>query len=320
MAKAPVIIQRQQPVTPERARDFPVELVMASSQLNWENLTCFTYRNAPLAHWQSFQNGPDVIVTTLLSGVIHGQYKAEGRQSSYLLTDDSVAIIPAGCKAECFWNTPYDSIQLFVRHRVLDELAEKVGRKLTNAEIRPNLSTKDGLIHTLSLAVYHELRTGGLFGKLYVDALTQTLALHLLRVYAVFPLTESRPPQALPKPSIRRVQEYIHEHLARDLTLTELAEQSGFSQFHLTRLFRKAIGCSLHQYVIEQRVQAARRLMETGQASLKAIAAQVGFADQSHLTRHFKRLTGGTPAEYIKERKDVLPLRKDVQDGEDENK
>jgi len=72
------------------------------------------------------------------------------------------------------------------------------------------------------------------------------------------------------------------------------------SPFHLARLFKQVLGVSPHQYLIQVRVNSARSLLSagSGERSLAEIAAAVGFADQSHLTRHFKRITGITPRQF----------------------
>jgi len=68
----------------------------------------------------------------------------------------------------------------------------------------------------------------------------------------------------------------------------------------LTRLFKRTLGISLYQHVLQVRVNSARSLLAAGTSgrSLAEIAAAVGFADQSHLTRHFKRITGITPRQF----------------------
>ena len=91
--------------------------------------------------------------------------------------------------------------------------------------------------------------------------------------------------------------EFIREHYAHEVTLAEMAKAAGISPFHLTRIFKKAIGMSPHQYLIEVRVHSANALLAAGaeHPSLAEVAAAVGFSDQSHLTRQFKRILGTTP-------------------------
>jgi AraC family transcriptional regulator len=93
---------------------------------------------------------------------------------------------------------------------------------------------------------------------------------------------------------------FIHANYARELSLTDIAEAAHLSPFHLARLFKQSLGVSPHQYLIHVRVDSARWLLSagSGERSLAEVASAVGFADQSHLTRHFKRVTGVTPRQF----------------------
>ena len=90
---------------------------------------------------------------------------------------------------------------------------------------------------------------------------------------------------------------YKHENYPGDVSLADIASAAHLSSYHLARVFKKATGISPHQYLVQVRVNSARSLLTAGAGdrSLADIAAAVGFADQSHLTRHFKRMLGITP-------------------------
>ena len=70
---------------------------------------------------------------------------------------------------------------------------------------------------------------------------------------------------------------------------------------YFARLFKQTTGITPHQYVIRCRIERAKELIQRGNLPLIEIATQVGFLDQSHLNRHFKRLVGVTPKTYYKE-------------------
>jgi AraC-like DNA-binding protein len=93
----------------------------------------------------------------------------------------------------------------------------------------------------------------------------------------------------------------LHERLADPPSLAELAEMTELSQFALLRAFRTETGLPPHAYLNQLRVRRARLLLDNG-VSAADVAAQVGFADQAHLTRHFKRVVGVPPAAYQRER------------------
>ena len=101
--------------------------------------------------------------------------------------------------------------------------------------------------------------------------------------------------------AVSAVRDLLVERLEDPPTLAELATLTGLSQFALLRAFRAATGLPPHAYLNQQRVRRARRLLDDGLPAA-TVAAQIGFADQAHLTRHFKRVVGVPPAAYQRER------------------
>lgn len=97
--------------------------------------------------------------------------------------------------------------------------------------------------------------------------------------------------------AVKQVREYLEAHFAQNVTLQELAQVTGFSPFHLLRLFRRDMGLPPHAYQTQLRIAHARKLLVKG-LPIAAIAQQTGFTDQSHLNHQFKRVTGVTPAQY----------------------
>jgi AraC-like DNA-binding protein len=97
--------------------------------------------------------------------------------------------------------------------------------------------------------------------------------------------------------AIRRACEYLAERPERNVSLDELASAAGIGKFRLVRLFRERTGLAPHALQVAHRIRAARRLLEAGE-TIASTAAQTGFADQSHLHRHFQRTLGVTPGEY----------------------
>ena len=83
-----------------------------------------------------------------------------------------------------------------------------------------------------------------------------------------------------------------------------LAAAAGLSPYYFIRVFRQAVGLTPHAYLVQLRVETAKRLLDRGQPVVEAALA-AGFADQSHLTRHFKRIVGVTPGQYLLNSKNV---------------
>jgi AraC family transcriptional regulator len=109
--------------------------------------------------------------------------------------------------------------------------------------------------------------------------------------------TASRPSR--PRPAwLDAVRESLNASLQKPPSLNAVAREFGVHPMHLAATFRRHYGCSVGEHVRRQRVDAAREMLENPDLSLTQIASDVGFADQSHLTRTFKRLTGVTPGQY----------------------
>lgn len=116
----------------------------------------------------------------------------------------------------------------------------------------------------------------------------------LLEDYAQFsPSPES--PSPVP---VQTAMEYLKANYAQNVALADLAALTGQSRYQLLRAFSRQTGLTPHNYLINLRVTAAKELLEQGLPPAQA-ALEVGFADQSHLTRHFKRRFGLTPSRYV---------------------
>jgi AraC-like DNA-binding protein len=108
-------------------------------------------------------------------------------------------------------------------------------------------------------------------------------------------------PQArggLPSAALRRVHDYIDAHLSDSIELVELAAIAGLSIFHFARQFKHSAGVTPHHYLVSRRVERAKELLAGANLSLSEIAFASGFADQSHLTRHFRQIVGMTPGQF----------------------
>ena len=97
--------------------------------------------------------------------------------------------------------------------------------------------------------------------------------------------------------AVRRTKRLLDEHYAQRISLQELSRFTGLSQYHLHRSFCKKIGMPPHGYLTQVRINHARLLLKRGMP-ISDVAYSVGFWDQSHFARHFKKLSGVTPGQY----------------------
>ena len=96
---------------------------------------------------------------------------------------------------------------------------------------------------------------------------------------------------------MRLARDHLEAHFQDDVSIDDLARLSGLSRFHFMRLFRASYGIAPHAYLVQVRLNHAKRLLMRGRAAAD-VALSAGFCDQSALTRHFKRAFGVPPAAY----------------------
>ena len=98
-------------------------------------------------------------------------------------------------------------------------------------------------------------------------------------------------------PGLRnRICEYIESHLDERISLDGLSSMAGLSPYHFARAFRRSLGMPPHGYLLQRRLERVKQLIRESKLPLSEIALATGFADQSHLARHFRRVTGMSPS------------------------
>jgi AraC-like DNA-binding protein len=104
--------------------------------------------------------------------------------------------------------------------------------------------------------------------------------------------------RSLQKWRLKRVLQYIDDHLAAKITLQDLATVAGLSRMHFAAQFRTAVGMRPHEYLLKRRIERAEELLKQAEVSLVDIALTVGFQTQAHFTTVFKRFAGDTPHQW----------------------
>ena len=245
--------------------------------------------------------------------------ECRGERVEYELNPGCVAVVPARTPIRWTWATRISFSLLRLNADFMDRVAHSVfgasaeGYRLTLAE----RSWDAGLANIAGVLAREALR-GEVGSPLYAESLANLLAVHLLRHYAeraeggalvassavqetvaVGP-RETRGRNAVQPRAVADAVAFIHDNCTREISLGDIAAAASLSPFHLARVFKQALGVSPHQYLIQLRVNSARWLLSagSGERSLAELANAVGFADQSHLTRHFKRVLGVTPRQF----------------------
>jgi len=224
----------------------------------------------------------------------------DGRFRREQVLQGDVVIVPANTWHRTSWNTAGGAIVLGLEPkeftRTIDEIIER-----DRIELIPHFATPDPLVHQIGLALKRALENSGNTSRLYVETMTTALMVHLLQYYSAQQLTIPTYTGGLSKLKLQQVVDYIHAHLDRDLSLKELAAIVQMSAHYFSQLFKQSTGITPHQYVIHCRIERAKELLMQRKLTISDVAKVVGFVDQSHFHRHFKRLVGITPKAFLQQ-------------------
>lgn len=165
-------------------------------------------------------------------------------------------------------------------------------------EVKHILFGRDPQIEMLAKQYHSEMKQGGLGGRLYSEALGNLFLLHLLRNYCHQLPKFRQYAKGLGDKRLKRVLAYIDEHLEENIGLQELATVARLSQCHFSEMFKQSLGFPPYRYVLLQRIERAKRYLRQSDQPINEVALLCGFADQSHLNKHFRKSVGMTPRAF----------------------
>lgn len=214
------------------------------------------------------------------------------RFQHFVYTQGDIDLCPAGVSD--VWRAQDASASVVVRlpPALLRRAAEDMGLDPDRVGLEPRHQFRDPQIEHIAWALEADRRADHPGGLLYTECLGLALSVRLLGQYPA-PLERER---GLSKPQLRRVTEYIEEHLDQNLSLARLAGVAGVSASHLKTLFKRSTGLPVHEYVVQRRVERARTLLQRGGLSAGEVALEAGFSHQSHMARCMRRVLGVTPS------------------------
>jgi AraC-like DNA-binding protein len=224
-----------------------------------------------------------------------GSLLRAGRGAVALLNPEVVHTGQAGVPDGWAYRVLYPQVE------VVTGIAAELGRQLGTPDFRDTVvydARGAALLRAAHIAAEHGDRLAS--SSLLTTAVASLLAVHAgpARMRAAGRAGYSgRAPAA-----VASIRDLLADRLAAPPSLDELAQITGMSPFALLRAFRAETGLPPHAYLNQQRVRVARLLLDGGAAPAE-VASRTGFADQAHLTRHFKRVVGVPPGAYQRERR-----------------
>jgi AraC family transcriptional regulator len=224
--------------------------------------------------------------------LVEGLPKSTRRDFSHKLT-----FIPAGITFFGSQNPRIlaRSTYLYIDPRVLPV---DPALRFAEAELPPRLFFEDSSLWQTVLKLKALIGSVDAGGRMYAEALAGVLAHELMRLNGA-----ASPPKPATRGGLagwqqKRVANFIEEHLAEDISLSELADLVRLSPYHFLRSFKRSFGEPPHRFCTGRRIERAKALLASPRASITEVAFNVGFSGTSAFSATFHRVTGQTPTDY----------------------
>lgn len=239
----------------------------------------------------SLEGAPGSVLMFNMSPVQGLRQVRDGRSFVSDMLHGEMTLMPRGVPSQWSWNSSCDRLDVIVLPHAFGDGS--------NLDVVDRFVFRDPKMEAVCRRLYMELGLGCMAERLYVESQVTKLAVLLLQRHSTASQRSTIPPSSgLTRIQARRILDYIESNLSRHLTLSELARTIDLSLHHFARMFKRTIGAAPHQYVLERRVEHAKRMMRAANARLVEVSLLAGFSSQSHFTSTFHRMVGATPAEF----------------------
>ncbi len=238
-------------------------------------LICVSLTPAAIGQWKALYNGKSVGVTRAIPF--------------------ATTFIDLSCRMEMWARGPFDYLHFYLSRDLLERIA--LGNAVASSfQLREVFFVEDLVVAQLTKSILSPVKRGEPLDQLALDQIATILGAHSLQTHCGAPKFAVPPRRGLEPWQKLRTEEMLRAHLEGNITIKELADACSLSASHFGRCFRKSFGTSVHQRLIQLRIEHARHLLLGTNKTLIDIALLSGFCDQAAFSRTFSRIEHMTPS------------------------
>jgi len=283
---------------------YPVSRLLASSvDRGWSTLSVELRSHSPGTIRSSTQPNVEVVIALEGSSGSDVIRSGAGWCQKTCSTTGAVWLVPIGIgEEEITVTAPLPrALHLFLPAGQFSHLADQYNFVRSPAYSLPYIGGfSDELIVQIGRSIYTELIAETATGRMFAETSSLMLAARLAHKYADASFVDAAGASAnrLDNTRLRRVLDFIEEHVEDEITVGGLANLANLSTFHFTRMFTSAMGVPPARYVSGRRLKNAMAMLAVGKLPLSEIAHRSCFSSQASFNRAFRRATGVSPGEY----------------------
>jgi AraC family transcriptional regulator len=234
-------------------------------------------------------------ITFNMGAPINFSYRSPAGWRKYLCHQGAIVRLASfAANEETQWDKNFYALSVAFEPIFIDRLLE-----IENFKFKKEHNIHDPFLREISLKVHQAAGTSLTIEKMYIESLIMTCAIHLATQYAADYKKIFAPKGKLSSVQLSRVIDYTRSFVHANISLNELASTVHLSAYHFARLFRQTLGISPYQFVLQLKIEHAKKLIQNHHGPLSEIAYSLNFTDQAHFSNVFKKITGVSPRTFL---------------------
>lgn len=223
----------------------------------------------------------------------------DGQHRDFTYRLHEIVLTPAGISSGWYWHARSKVIVVTIDPDRLERFARsELGLILTSRQLKDVPQAEDADLCHAGTMLLDALRNRTLGSEVMYESLARVFLVKLLQSYGEERHEALDFSRGFTAKHYKRVLDYVEARFGQPITIEDMAREAGMSPAHFSRLFKEVLGDSPYQFVMDYRIEQAKKMLADRERPLIDVALACGFSDQPHFNRIFKRLTGATPKAF----------------------
>ena len=228
---------------------------------------------------------------------LHAFVERNGERAEIRLEPDEIVVTPAGMATSWVWPEPIKVMLIWIEPMILKGFIEDEMRApLTGNIIGNDFVVRDPELVKTAKSLRDAIEVRDVGTQVVFESWARIFLVTLVRNRAVHLIDETQEPDSmLSTEQFQRLGAFVDAQLAEKITVARMAKVTGMSAARFSTALKRTVGTTPGKYLLQTRLQRARKALCTSDETLSQIAQDCGFADQAHMSRAFKARFGLPP-------------------------